>query len=203
MLVSLLKAVIYRYCIKYPWALSHYTAITRSWRGDVKFLRAPWDRRNMQKIVAYYSPFSQHGDVTATLRRLWHFYGDSTECYRVPAEFLLSIGCALAACSRRAMACTLRFRSGYRARTASTPRWRGPINSTPFCCGWRTLVRYALLLVLIDEGLGRLAHFTNTHRHGIVRDSKVILLAGVPVPGGQLNKWRIAIASFKPVSRGF
>ena len=47
---------------------------------------------------------------------------------------------------------------------------------------------YALVLVLIDEGLGRLAHFTNTNRHGIVRDSKVILHAGVPVPGGQLNK---------------
>ena len=67
--------------------LSHYTAITRSRRGDVKFLRAPWDRRKMQKIVAYYSPFSHHGDVTATLRRLWRLYGDSTECYRVPAEF--------------------------------------------------------------------------------------------------------------------
>ena len=66
--------------------LSHYTAITRSWRGDVNFLRAPWDRRKMQKIVAYYFPFSHHGDVTASLRRLWCFYGDSTKCYLVPAE---------------------------------------------------------------------------------------------------------------------
>ena len=66
--------------------LSHSTAITRRWHGGVKFLRAPRDRRKMHKIVAYYFPFSHRGDVTASLRRLWRFYGDSTECYRVPAE---------------------------------------------------------------------------------------------------------------------
>ena len=88
-------------------------------------------------------------------------------------------------------------------RTASTPRWR-PINDKFHAILLRLEdTGYALVLVLIDEGLGRLAHFTNTHRHGIVRDSKVIRHAGVPVPVGQLNKWRIAIASVKPVSRGF
>ena len=67
--------------------INHYTVITRSWRGDVKFLRTPWDRRKMQKIVAIYFPFSHNGDLTACLGRLWRFYGDSMECYRVPAEF--------------------------------------------------------------------------------------------------------------------
>ena len=54
-------------------------------------------------------------------------------------------------------------------------------NSPSFCCGGMTLD--ALVIVLIDEGL---EHFTNTHRHGIARDSKVKLHAGVPVPGGQV-----------------
>ena len=71
-------------------ALSHYTAITRSCRGVVKFLRAPWDRRKMQKIFANNFAFSQDGDVTASLRRLWRFYGVPTECYYVPAEFQLA-----------------------------------------------------------------------------------------------------------------
>ena len=41
----------------------------------MKFLRAPWDRRKMQKIVANNFAFSQGGDVTASRRRLWRFYG--------------------------------------------------------------------------------------------------------------------------------
>ena len=60
--------------------------MTRSWPGDVKFIRAPRDRRKMPKIVANYILFSQDGDVTASLRRLWRFYGEPVEYYRVPAE---------------------------------------------------------------------------------------------------------------------
>ena len=51
----------------------------------------------MQKIVANNVAFSQDGDVTASLRRLWRFYGVPTECYCVPAEFQLAIDCALTA----------------------------------------------------------------------------------------------------------
>ena len=56
----------------------------------------------MQKIVASYFPFSHHGDATASLQRLWRFYGVPTECYCVPAEFQLAIDCALTARSGRA-----------------------------------------------------------------------------------------------------
>ena len=56
----------------------------------------------MQKIVANNFAFPQDGDVTASLRRLWRFYGVPTECYCVPAEFQLAIDCALTARSRRA-----------------------------------------------------------------------------------------------------
>ena len=86
-----------RVTCQYVIALSHYTVITRSCRGVVKFLRAPWDRRKMQKIVAKKFTFSQGGYVTASLRRLWHFYGVPTKCYGVPAEFQLAIDCALTA----------------------------------------------------------------------------------------------------------
>ena len=65
----------------------------------------------MQKIVANNFAFSQGGDVTASLRRLWRFYGVPTECYCVPSEFQLAIGYTLTARPRRA-------RSGHRARTA-------------------------------------------------------------------------------------
>ena len=104
----LLKSFFLKVAVK---ALLHYTAITRSCRGVVKFLGAPWDRRKMQKIVANNFAFSQGGDVTASLRRLWRFYGVPTECNCVPAEFQSAIDCALAARPRRA-------RSGHRARAA-------------------------------------------------------------------------------------
>ena len=104
-------------------------AITRSCRGVVKFLRAPWDRRKMQKIVAYYFPFSHHGDVTVSLRRLWRFYGVPTECYCLHAEFQLALDCALTACSRRAHgvlgAATARAR---RARGVRSARAASVIN---------------------------------------------------------------------------
>ena len=74
----------------------------------------------MQKIVANNFAFSQDGDVTASLRRLWRFYGVPTECYCVPAEFQLAIDCALTAHPQRA-------RSGHRARAA---RARHPLISS-------------------------------------------------------------------------
>ena len=92
----------------------------------MKFLRAPWGRRKMQKIVAYYFPCSHHGDAAASLRRLWRFYGVPTECYCVPAEFQLAIDCALTARPRRshgvlgaATARARRARGVQRALTAS------------------------------------------------------------------------------------
>ena len=41
----------------------------------------------------------------------------------------------------------------------------------------------ALVLVLIDHGL---AHFTNTHKYGIVRYFKVEVHARVPILGGRV-----------------
>ena len=58
-------------------------------------------------------------------------------------------------------------------------------NDPPFCFGGRTLG--ALVLELLDEGL---AHCINTHRHGIVRHSKVELDDVVPVPGSQVAQCR-------------
>ena len=102
-------------CIK---ALSHYTAITRSCCGVVKFLRAQWDRRKMQKIVANNFAFSQDGDVTASLRRLWRFYGVPTECYCVPAEFRLAIDCAPTARPRRGVQSALTASFNFIFKTA-------------------------------------------------------------------------------------
>ena len=77
-------------------------AVGSPWDRRGIALGSPWDRRKMQKIVAIFFAFSPGGDVTASLRRLWRFYGVPTECYCVPAEFQLAIDCALAARSRRA-----------------------------------------------------------------------------------------------------
>ena len=68
-------------------ALSHLVAIPRSCPGVVKFLRTPWDRREMLKIVPNYFRFSQDGDVMASSRRLCRFYGVPVACYRVLTEF--------------------------------------------------------------------------------------------------------------------
>ena len=79
----------------------------------------------MQKIVANNFAFSQDGDVTASLRRLWRFYGVPTECYCVPAEFQLAIDCALTARSRRAHgALTARSRHAHGVLGAATARAR-------------------------------------------------------------------------------
>ena len=168
-----------------PVRLSHYTAITRSWRGDVKFLRAPWDRRkkseNLCILFSIFTPWRCYGVPTAIVAFLRSFHGVlSRSCGVLVGDRLRAHG-VLTACSRRATACTPRFRSGHRARTALAGSHKFPA----------ILLRledtgYALVLVLIDEGLGRLAH-TNTHRHGIVRDSQVKLHAGVPVPGGDIK----------------
>ena len=109
--------------------LSHYTAITRSWRGDVTFLRAPWDRRKMQKIVAYYfsifTPWRSHGVPTAIVAFLRRFHGVlSRSCGVLVGDRLRAHG-VLMVCPRRAHrvlgAVTARARRAHGARTASTP----------------------------------------------------------------------------------
>ena len=49
------------------------------------------------KIVTDY-----FGDVTASLWRLYRFYGAPVAFYHVPTEFYLAIDCVLTECSQRA-----------------------------------------------------------------------------------------------------
>ena len=53
------------------WPLSHCTVILRRWHGDLKFLRAPWDRTKILENIANNFTFSItrrcHGAPTATI----------------------------------------------------------------------------------------------------------------------------------------
>ena len=101
--------------------LSHSTAIPRRWHGDLKFLRAPWDRTKILKNVANNFTFSItwrcHGAPTATVAFPRSAYGVPPRSQGVlTGDWLRSHG-ALTACSWRAKSCQC-------ASTACTQRAR-------------------------------------------------------------------------------
>ena len=101
--------------------LSHSTAIPRRWHGDLKFLRAPWDRTKILKNIANNFTFSItwkcHGAPTATVVFPRSAHGVPPRSHGVLAgDWLRSHG-ALTACSGRAKSC-------HWASTACTQRAR-------------------------------------------------------------------------------
>ena len=101
--------------------LSHSTAIPRRWHGDLKFLRAPWDRTKILKNIANNFTFSItwrcHGAPTATVAfpRSAHCLPPRSHGVLI-GDWLRSHG-ALTACSWRAKSC-------HCASTACTQRAR-------------------------------------------------------------------------------
>ena len=89
--------------------LSHSTAIPRRWHGDLKFLRAPWDRTKILKNIANNFTLSItwrcHGAPTATVAFPRSAYGVPPRPQGVlTGDWLRSHG-ALTACSWRAKSC--------------------------------------------------------------------------------------------------
>ena len=89
--------------------LSHSTAIPRRWHGDLKLLRAPWDRTKIQENIRNDFTFSItwrcHGVPMATVAFPWRAHGVSPRCYGVlTCDWLRGHG-ALMACSWRAKSC--------------------------------------------------------------------------------------------------
>ena len=89
--------------------LSHSTAIPRRWHGDLKFLRAPWDRTKILKNIANNFTFSitwkWHGAPTATVAFPRSAHGVPPRSHGVlTGDWLRSHG-ALTACSWRAKSC--------------------------------------------------------------------------------------------------
>ena len=101
--------------------LSHSTAIPRRWHGDLKFLRAPWDRTKILKNIANNFTFSItwrcHGAPTATVAFPRSAHGVPPRSHGVlTGDWLRGHG-ALTACSWRAKSC-------HCASTACTQRAR-------------------------------------------------------------------------------
>ena len=101
--------------------LSHSTAIPRRWHGDLKFLRAPWDRTKILKNIANNLTFSItwrcHGAPTATVAFPRSAHGVPPRSHGVlTGDWLRSHG-ALTACSWCAKSC-------HCASTACTQRAR-------------------------------------------------------------------------------
>ena len=101
--------------------LSHSTAIPRRWHGDLKFLRAPWDRTKNLKNIANNFTFSKtwrcHGAPMATVPFPRSAHGVPPRPHGVLiGDWLRSHG-ALTACSWRAKIC-------HCASTACTQRAR-------------------------------------------------------------------------------
>ena len=108
-------------CFAYLKPLSHSTAIPRRWHGDLKFLRAPWDRTKILKNIANSFTFSItwrcHGAPTATVAFPRSAHGVPPRSHGVlTGDWLRSHG-ALTACSWRAKSC-------HCASTACTQRAR-------------------------------------------------------------------------------
>ena len=111
--------------------LSHSTAIPRRWHGDLKFLRAPWDRTKKLKKIANNFTFSItwrcNGAPTATVAFPRSAHGVPPRSHGVlTCDWLRGHG-ALMACSWRAkschcasMACTQRARRAQCISTASS-----------------------------------------------------------------------------------
>ena len=122
--------------------LSHYTAFTRELARRCEIsqsaMGSPKNAENRCILFSIFKPWRCYGVPAAIVAFLRRFHGLlSRSCGVLVGDRLRANG-VLTACPRRATACTPRFRSGHRACTTSTPRWRRPINSSPFCCGWRT-----------------------------------------------------------------
>ena len=111
--------------------LSHSTAIPRRWHGDLKFLRAPWDRTKILKNIANDFTFSItwrcHGAPTATVAFPRSAQGVPPRSHGVlTGDWLRSHG-APTACSWRekschcaSKACTQRARRAQCVSTASS-----------------------------------------------------------------------------------
>ena len=111
--------------------LSHSTAIPRRWHGDLKFLRAPWDRTKILKNIVNNFTFSItwrcHCAPTATVAFPMSAHGLPPRSHGVlTSDWLRSHG-ALAACLWRAKschctsrACTQRARRAQYVSTASS-----------------------------------------------------------------------------------
>ena len=111
--------------------LSHSTAIPRRWHGDLKFLRAPWDRTKILKHIANNFTFSItwrcHGVPTATVAFPRNAHGVPPRSHGVlTGDWLRSHG-APTTCSWRAeschcasTACTQRARRAQCVSTASS-----------------------------------------------------------------------------------
>ena len=101
--------------------LSHSTAIPRRWHGDLKFLRAPWDRTKILKHIANNFTFSItwrcHGAPTATVAFPRSAHGVPPRSRGVLTGDRLRSHGALTACSWRAKSC-------HCASTACTQRAR-------------------------------------------------------------------------------
>ena len=82
--------------------LSHSTAIPRRWHGDLKFLRAPWDRTKILKNIANILTFSItwrcHGAPTATVAFPRSAHGVPPRSHGVLTGDWLRIHEALTAC---------------------------------------------------------------------------------------------------------
>ena len=99
---------------------------------------SPKNAENRCILFSIFTPWRCYGVPTAIVAFLRRFHGVlSRSCGVIVGDRLRAHGVPRRATA--CQACTPRFRSGHRARTASTPRGRRPINSPPFCCGWRTL----------------------------------------------------------------
>ena len=113
-----------------PWikALSHSIATPRRWHGNLKFLRAPWDRMKILENIGNNFTFSLtwrcHGAPTATVTFLRSAHGMPPRSHRVLTGDWLHGHGALMACSWRAKSC-------HCASTASTQcAWHAECVST-------------------------------------------------------------------------
>ena len=101
--------------------LSHSTAIPRRWHGDLKFLRAPWDRTKILKNIAnnftFFITGRCHGAPTATVAFPRSAHGVPPRSHGVLIGDWLRGHGALTACSWRAKSC-------HCASTACTQRAR-------------------------------------------------------------------------------
>ena len=105
--------------------LSHSTAIPRRWHGDLKFLRAPWDRTKILKNIAnnftFYITWRCHGAPTATVAFPRSAHGVPPRSYGVlTGDWLRSHG-ALTACKEL----SLRINGVHTACTARPMRFYG------------------------------------------------------------------------------
>ena len=111
--------------------LSHSTAIPRRWHGDLKFLRAPWDRTKVLENIANNFTFSImwrcHGATTASMTFPMSAHGVPPRSHGVLTGYWLRSHGGTMACSWHAKschctstACTQRSRRAQCVSTASS-----------------------------------------------------------------------------------